>query len=127
MSYGQDVSTFPDFDDTGRTISEKRAVAECLLRRYTTPNGWLDYDPSFGLDLRDLLNEDLDANDMRRIQVLAKLEALKDERIDDVEVTVSLESSVLKIRIVGTLADDAGGFEFVLAIDKVSASVLSGA
>lgn len=123
MSFGTDTSTFPDFDGTGRTISGVRVVAECLLRRFTTRRGTLFYDPDFGLDLRDLLNEDLDASDLRRFTALAKLEAEKDERVVEAAVSLSLSGSTLKIQISGELSTREA-FDFVLAIDKVSAEVL---
>ena len=125
---GTDVSTFPAFDGTGRTISGVRALAECSLRRLTTEEGTLEYAPDFGYDLRDLLNEDLDERDLRRHEVRAALELEKDERIAraDVSMTLDAATSTLSVRITGTLASGAD-YEFVLRIDQVSAEVLKAA
>jgi hypothetical protein len=130
VDYGLDVSTFPDLDVTGRTIGGVRVVAECTLRRLTTPNGTLEYDPDFGRDVRDLLNEDFDEQDLRREQVGIANEVEKDERILRADVVLKLDAAAFKltIRITGELAGAARApFEFVLAISKVSAAVLKAA
>ena len=123
---GTDVSTFPDMDATGRTISGTRALAECSLRRLTTPEGSLEYDTEFGYDLRDLVNEDLDARDLRRHQTRAEMQLELDERIRSASVTLTLNTatSTLMVRVSGTLVTGSD-FAFVLAIDKVSSTVLT--
>lgn len=123
--YGTDISTVPVVDMTGRTISGVRVVAECCLRRLTTPEGWLFYDPTFGYDLRALLNEDLDDADLRHHQLGAANQLELDERILSASVSLSLnkETFTLTVRITGTLSD-ASSFDFVIAIDKVSADIL---
>ena len=123
--YGTDVSTFPGFDTTGRTITGARVVAEACLRRLMTPRGSLPYDLDYGYDLRDLLNEDLSAGDLRRHELAAELELEKDERIDSADVTLTLDTSTftLSIRITGTLSN-AAAFAFTLAVGQVSAAVL---
>lgn len=125
---GTDTSTFPGFDTTGRTIAEVRALAECCLRRLTTPAGTLEYDSSFGYDLRDLLNDDLDDVDLQRHETGAEMQLELDERIRTAEVSMALDRSTfrLTIRITGVLVD-ATTFNLVLAIDKVSADVLKAA
>jgi phage baseplate assembly protein W len=124
--YGHDVSTYPVTDMTGRTISGSRVVAECLLRRYMTPNGSLAYDRDFGCDLRFLLNGDFTATELRQHEARAAYEATKDERIASASVSFTLDTaaSKLRIRISGVLSN-ASSFDFVLAIDKVTSQVLA--
>lgn len=123
--YGTDVSTFPGFDATGRTITGPRVVAEACLRRLTTRRGSLSYDPDGGYDLTDLLNEDLSASDLRRHELAAELELEKDDRITSADVTLTLDAATftLSVRITGTLSNGAA-FAFTLAISQVSAAVL---
>lgn len=121
--YGLDVSTFPGLDVTGRNISGSRVVAEACLRRLITPRGALRYDPDYGYDLRDLLNDDVTAADLRRHALSAALELEKDERIDAVSVTLTLSGFTLTVAISGTLST-AAAFDLILAIDQVSAAVL---
>lgn len=125
VDFGADVSTFPETDMTGRMIDGRRATAECLLRRYTTPHGSLEYDEDFGCDLRVLLNDDLDDGDLRRVEAAASAEALKDERILSASVTLTLnrQTMTLSIRIVGVLSDRSS-FDFVLAVNNVTAEIL---
>lgn len=120
--YGSDISTFP-FDGTGRRITGARVVAEACLRRLMTQSGTLSYDPEYGVDLRWLLNEDLDASDLRLAESMAKFELEKDDRIRRANVSLALADNKLTVRIAGELADRES-FAFTLGIDSVSASVL---
>ena len=124
--FGQDVSTFPVTDMTGRTISGPRVVVECLLRRYTTPNGKLFYDRRFGFDLRYLLNGDFEDRELRMAEVSAVNEALKDERVESAFATFDLDTkaSKLTVRIGGVLVDGQT-FDAVLAIGQVTAEILA--
>lgn len=127
VNYGTDVSTSPDLDMSGETVSGVRAIAECTLRRFTTDADTLDYDPDFGRNLQDLLNEDFGDGDIEREQAGAETEAEKDERILSASVSMVLDERAFKltIRITGTLNDGrATPFLFVLSIDKVSAEIL---
>jgi predicted HTH transcriptional regulator len=123
--YGSDVSTFPDLDVTGRGISDKRSVAEAVLRRWTTEEAQLEYDRDAGFDLRDLLNEDLSASDLRRYAARAGIEAEKDERIQRMTVTMELDASkfTLTVRAVGVLLDDRD-FSLTASITQISADLL---
>lgn len=125
VDFGTDVSTFPVFDVTGRTISGVRAVAECSLRRFTTPHGSLEYDPDFGRDMRDLLNDDFDDADLPAEAGAAEAELEKDERVLTANVTLDLDRSAssLTLSAGGTLADGRP-FQFVLAIADVSSDIL---
>lgn len=124
--YGFDVSTFPDLNVTGVAIESKRAVAERVLRRWMTPSGSLSYDPDAGYDLRDLLNDDLTASDLRRHASLAGMEAEKDEAVQTMTVTMAFESDsrTLKVRARGVLVDDQD-IDFTASISQISAEFLS--
>lgn len=127
-NYGSDVSTFPVTDMTGRTIVGPRVVAEMLLRRYTTRAGKLRYAPDFGRDVRDLLNADLDETDLRFEEALLEREGLKDERIADLDVTLTLDArtSTLRIRADGFLSDGGEPFAYVLEVSALTAKILEG-
>lgn len=125
--FGLDVSTFPDLDVQGRQISDVRTVVECSLRRLITPNGSLTYDPDFGYDLRDLLNDDLSDRDLRRHSSLVAIELEKDERVLSASASLSwdpVRPFVLKVRITATLIDDRE-FTFTAAISSVGAELLA--
>lgn len=121
-SFGTDVDTFPDLDGTGRMISGPRVIMVMALRRLTTPYGSLRYDPDFGLDLREYLNEDLDAVALLMLQSRIVMEVSKDERVLRCTARVTLLDDVLRIRI--GIATEQGPFEFTLSISDVTAQIL---
>jgi hypothetical protein len=124
--YGSDVSTFPDLNVTGKTIRDTKSVAECVLRRWMTPNGSLSYDPEAGYDLRDILNDDLDASDLRRHESMAAIEAEKDERVRSCRVSFSLDASTFTLTVrAALLLVDGRDFTFTAAISQISAEFLS--
>lgn len=77
--------TFPS-----RKASGPRAVAEAIVRRWSTPNGRLIDDGSYGLDLSDLVSADLSPADLAAIGVQASTEAEKDERVISCTTTVMI-------------------------------------
>lgn len=125
IDFGADVSTFPDLNVRGTQVKDTKSVAECSLRRLTTPNASLSYDRDAGYDLRDLLNEDLDEADLRRHETLAAIELEKDERVRTATVSLSLDPSTftLKVRVTGVLIDDRA-FDFTAAVTAISAEFL---
>lgn len=125
IDLGTDVSTFPDLDKTGRTISDNLALAECCLRRLTTDEGSLDYDLDFGRNLSELLNEDLDERELRREEALAAQQLELDERIATASVTLSLDRSAMKltVKVTGELVTGRT-FDFVASVNALSAELL---
>jgi hypothetical protein len=124
--FGADVSTFPDLNVTGQKIDETKSVAECVLRRWVTPAGSLSYDRDAGYDLRDLLNDDLTASDLRRHSSRAAIEAEKDERVRSMTVSMTLDPSTFRlvVRARGVLINDRE-FSFTAAITQISAEFLT--
>lgn len=124
VTYGVDVSTVPGLDPMFRLIDGRRAVAEVVARRYSTPNGALLDDPDFGLDVRGLLNESLDAATLYRWRAAMATEALKDERVLDADVAFAadLVAGTLRVTIALTLAD--GPFTLVLGIGQLTVELL---
>lgn len=87
--YGRDTSA-SDRIYPGRISTGVQLVGEALYRRFCTTKGRLEYDPEYGFALVTWLqsNAPTDANLLAlRSQMTA--EALKDERIDDVVVTIT--------------------------------------
>ncbi len=125
IDLGADVSTFPDLNVTGQQTLDARSVAECTLRRWLTAAGSLAYDRDAGYDLRDLLNDDLTAADLRRHEALAAIEAEKDERVRSMTVKMTLEDGFrLVVRARGQLINDRE-FSFTAAITQISAEFLA--
>lgn len=126
LAYGTDISTFPDLDPTFTLITGERVVAESIARRWTTPPGSLEGEEDYGYDVRLHLNQALSPRDLFRIQSVLTQEAEKEERVEGVDVTVDHNFSSGTLKVVGAIqTNDVGTFDLVLAIDKVSATLLS--
>lgn len=124
---GTDVSTFVDGDlDPGlNLIRGPRVVGEALARRLLTPLGTLVGDETYGYDLRAHLDEDLDATDLRLIAGACRVQCEADERVQSVDIRVSLVDETLTAAVSFDLR--AGGtFRFTLAVTAVTATFLFG-
>lgn len=92
--YGLDVSTLGGLDDSGRNISGKRSLAECIMRRWQTPAGSLPYaQTARSLDLRDVLSRAIDAGGEFQIARQMEIAAEEDERVSACRVALSWPSA----------------------------------
>jgi hypothetical protein len=127
VDFGADVSTYPDLDPTfGWRSDSSRMLAEAVARRLETPTGRLPYDPEYGLDLRQFLNDDIGARERFVIaaRVLAEIE--KDERMRSAEVSVHQDVAAQTLTLdIAIQPLDAAEFRLTLGISSVGASVLS--
>jgi hypothetical protein len=104
-------------------------LAEQLLRRLTTDRGTLDFSPDDGIDIRDELRDDMDATDVFQTKQRIENELLKDERVEDVEVTATFlpgaggEQPTLQLAILVTRA--TGPFRLVLSVSDLTVELLS--
>lgn len=105
--YGTDVSCTTGLDPYFSLVSGPEAVAQALARRLQTPLGGLLTDPTYGFDLRGLLNSGLTGADILAAQTGIEEQCLYDERVDSVEVSVSLNSltGVCTVSVVPTLVE----------------------
>lgn len=121
----RDVSTFPGLDPAFRDITGRRAIAECIARRYMTPRGFLDYAPNDGFDVRSALSRAMSGRELATLRAEMTAEAEKDERVRSatVDVTVDLEAESIRARV--ELETAEGPFVLTLSIDKVTVEILS--
>jgi phage baseplate assembly protein W len=119
---GIDYSALPDI--AWQTKSGMENLAEALARRLQTPRGGLFYDPEYGLDVRDWLNE-TDSEEARfELSTLASAECEADPRVlsADVEV-IALGDDGVTIAISGQSLE--GPFSLILEANKVTVEVLN--
>lgn len=123
--YGTDVSTFPDLDPRLQAISGQRAVAEAVARRWLTPLGALVYDPTYGEDIRALLNAPVDQPRIRAIAAALAAQAEADERVQSAEVTITSSGPPggLVLAVKGRLISANGPFVLVLTISQLNANL----
>jgi hypothetical protein len=123
-SYGTDISTFPDLDPTFTLVDSPRMVAECVLRRWTTPRGLLDYDPNAGFDIRQYLNANLsNATQLYALRRNLEAEAEKDERVLRCDCVLTFVGAELTIQ--ATLFLAGGPFVLTAVVSAISVQLLS--
>ena len=122
--FGIDLSSSPDLDFG--LVTGRRALAEALLRRLSTPRGSLVSDLDYGFDLRLLMNEALGADDLARVQMAMEAELEKDERVGSVSSRLDFDAQRERARVTVAVATAGGPFQFVLGVDRVSVELLKG-
>ena len=117
---GQDLSS-PSYMATAL-----QCVAEAILRRWSTGRGELIDDPNYGYNLTDLVSDDLSPTDIAYAQQQASAEALKDERVLTMTVTITLVvSGLLTVLGQGTVATNPPTpFKLVVSVNAVTTSLL---
>lgn len=92
MTLGSDFSGVDDLDFALTYLegedAEELAFMQAIQRRLTTPRGALWYDPSYGLDLRIFLADNVSTG---VAQGVIAAEIRKDERVANAEVAISVD------------------------------------
>ena len=115
--YGVDVSTFQDLDDTFAPLTGLAVIAQAIARSLE--------DARYGVDLRQWLNESLEAADVFRLQQTIEAQCLTDERVQAVSVSVA-QPSLYELRIAITVEpSQQGPFRLVLKVTSVTVELLA--
>jgi hypothetical protein len=130
LGYGRDLSCVldvtPDFAEIDPMSLE--AISQALIRRLITPRGALVDDPDYGLDLRGYCNRGATTAELRGLSSAVRGECRKDDRVDDVLVTLTLElvaaAQRLSVQLTVTPADPTLA-TFTLTFAVTSAGVLT--
>lgn len=125
--FGVDLAALPDLDPLFSLVSGRAVLLEAIARRLRTPRGALFYDPEYGLDLTGYVNESLSRADALALEAALAAECRKDERIRAAGASVAFEPATRTLRITVRLFDDAGPFELVLSVDRVTVQLLRAA
>jgi hypothetical protein len=126
--FGTDTSC-TDFLVPGRLVSGTELLAQAAYRRLITVRGQLEDDLNYGFAICQKLNSELTDVDLATLGGLIRLELLKDDRIEEVVVslgTVRNVSSGVEMNITITLtAKDDTTFTLVLLATEVTLTILS--
>ena len=115
--FGSDVSTYPDLDDAFAPLSGIAVIAQAIARSLE--------DAQHGVDLRQWLNESLEAADVAHLQQTIESQCLKDERLQDASVVVS-QPSLYELRIaIDVEPSQQGPFRLVLKVTALTVEMLS--
>jgi phage baseplate assembly protein W len=124
MSLGSDFSAVDDLDFALTFLEgeehERLAFIQAIQRRLSTPRGALFYDPSYGLDLRNFLSDNLSPKVM---QGIIAAEIRKDERVENAEVSVTPDPVVrgkyiVDMNVTAQGEDQEFALTFILSSDK---------
>ena len=124
--FGTDVSSFKegDLDPFFGLIAGARVIAEAIVRRWTTPEGGLFYDPSFGRDVRALIGQACTAQSLFALRAQLAAQAEEDERVLEATIDVALDIATRTLRIRGEIRTALGPFSLVVSIDQLSVELL---
>jgi len=115
--YGTDVSTYPDLDDTFAPLSGIAVIAQAIARSLE--------DAQYGVDLRQWLNESLEAADVFHLQQTIESQCLRDERVQDVSVVVA-QPTLYELRIaIDIEPSQQGPFRLTLKVTALTVELLS--
>ncbi len=120
--YGIDFVSVPDMGFT--TVNGQRAVAEAIYRRFTTPRGLLAFHPDYGFDVRALLNESFDTQQLTTVKTALEREAQKDQRIRDINIGVDFNAQAFTLTLTFRITLATGPFSFVLTVSQLAVQML---
>lgn len=120
-SFGQDFTASPDL--RLQLHSGLANLREALIRRLQTRRGGLWYDPTYGTDLREWLNENLTPATLYGLQRSIALELQKDPRVlraDATTIQVATRHVMIRVDVETT----EGPFNLILNITDLSVEAL---
>ncbi len=126
MNYGLDVATSAGFDGSGRNVDGPRAVAECIVRRWSTsPDMVSDYlDDDECLDMVSFLSRALGADEIFFLGERMQRVAERDERVRECIVDVTYAGETLTVRAALRLEEEKT-FRLVVAFSAAGSRILS--
>jgi len=121
---GTDCYAFPDLRESLALHDGPRMMADVLARRLTTRKGSLSFHPSYGIDLRDYLNDEMNDGLLFAMKSEIEGECENDERVLEADATVTYyqDTKSVRVSIAGVTAE--GPFSMVLAVSAVSVDLL---
>lgn len=127
-NFGKDISCTSGVR-SGRYASGRRLVAEACYRRLSTPRGMLrggDEEADYGIDLSEYLGASRPKAAAASLPAIIEGELRKDERVEQVDVTVEVETGTPGTSLVVTVrvTTAEGPFDLQLAVSEVSVSLL---
>jgi hypothetical protein len=128
---GTDVSTYTlndegelDLDPYFGIVDGPLAVAQSVARGWETHEGSMEWAPDEGFAVADWMNADLGEADVLGIATGMQADALKDERVDTVDVRPVFDSASGRLSISASGETALGPFKLVLAADALTAAIL---
>ncbi len=92
LGYGVELSCVLDADENLSEVDPMSPVGigQATLRRLNTPRGMIADDRDYGVDVRGYCNRGVPVDELVALNGTIRLEVVKDDRIADVAVTVTI-------------------------------------
>jgi hypothetical protein len=113
-----DLYGVEDFLPTMPAVSGRVALAQRLARRLTMKRGQFPWWPNDGYDIRNAL---LSKREPHRIAADVEEECEKDEQVEAVKATLTVEGTNATLRLL--VADADGPYEFTMTISEAKVSL----
>lgn len=128
--FGYGVDSYGSLDVTDNLAEvdafSPEGISQGLARRLQTPRGTLQDDLDFGRDVRAYLNRGLALQDLRAVEGEVRLEAAKDDRISEVQASVTLptlSTMSIALKVYPEDARTGGPFDLILAVTSAEVIV----
>lgn len=132
VDFGTDVDVSTDLPLRRQLVSGKANLGRALVRRLMTPRGALAIvgeDPNYGLDVRQLLNEQMTPTAKATWQSKIARECEKDERVLGCVASIQFNAGASTATITLTIAtaDTSAPFSLVVAVSALTVQLLEAA
>jgi hypothetical protein len=116
--YGSDLSCASDLDPYMLELDgdDEALITQSLARRFTTPREGLVDDQDYGLDVRQFARKGATITDPVAIAAMMRAEAMKDDRVLEVQITIERNDDGSLSADVGGVAVASGPFHATMAI-----------
>lgn len=125
IDFGSDASWGPSgLDPNLSLVSGYACLAQSLWRRLMTPQGTFAWDPEYGPDLRQLVNETIGPGTLGAWQRAVEAQCELDERVTSASCVITQRSQI-SLRVSIFLVTANGPFTLVLGVEDVTVQILS--
>lgn len=116
---GSDISGVMSLDFALTVSTGRRALAEAILRRLTTPRGGLFYDPAYGYSVLSLIGSTV-PNTVIEQRVFEQV--FLEEEVEDATITVTRTATSIRIEL--AIEDGEGPFDLVLSASELTVEAI---
>jgi hypothetical protein len=123
--FGTDLSCVTDLTSDCAEVAGVTGWLQSLCRRL---QGTLFYDPDYGYDLVDMLDDEVKISDLDAVGADIDTEFLKDERTlsSSTDVVKSVTNgAVVSLKVTSRVRSALGPFTLTLGVDNVTVTILS--
>ena len=121
MTLGTDFAGGLDLDPALSTQSDRRALADAIVRRLTTPRGGLPDHPQYGFDVSSLIGRTLERNRIAQ-RVLAQVRAEEEVQEAALNLTQSPDGTIITLEL--RVVDGAGPFPLAVSVSDLEVSAI---